>query len=58
MKIEEFIWKNIICKFDVPLVIVVDNNWQSDDNLQFKGFYECLNINTRLNAVTHPPMNG
>ena len=36
-KVTSFVWKNIICRFGVPLVIILDNGKQFD-NPQFRKF--------------------
>ena len=36
-KVTSFVWKNIICRFGVPLVIILDNGKQFD-NPKFRKF--------------------
>ncbi|KAM2828465.1 hypothetical protein PS2_034261 [Malus domestica] len=56
-KIEDFVWKNIFCKFDIPNVIVTDNGQQFDNN-KFRIFYSKFNINLCFASPTHPQSNG
>ena len=37
--VSSFIWKNIICRFGIPKVLVSDNRCEFD-NTPFKEFYE------------------
>ena len=41
--VKNFIWKNIVCKFGVPRVLISDNGRQFDNTL-FKDFCEHFNI--------------
>ena len=42
-RIQNFIWKNIICKFEIPQTIISDNGRQFD-NQSFKDFCSNLGI--------------
>ena len=42
-KIRSFVWKNIICRFEIPRTIISDTGWQLD-NQAFKDFYLDLGI--------------
>ena len=39
----KFVWRNIICRFEIPRVLVSDNGKQFD-NSAFKNFYSKLGI--------------
>ena len=41
--IQQFIWKNIICRFRIPGIIISDNGRQFDDP-KFIKFYKDLKI--------------
>ncbi|KAM1696119.1 hypothetical protein ACFXTN_027678 [Malus domestica] len=56
-KIEDFIWKNILCKFDIPSAIVTDNRRQFDNN-NFRMFCSKFNINLYFTFPAHPQSNG
>ncbi|KAM0985228.1 hypothetical protein ACFX2I_012456 [Malus domestica] len=56
-KIEDFVWKNIICRFGIPNAIVTDNGRQFDNN-KFRMFYSKFNINLCFSFPTHPQSNG
>ena len=42
-RIRSFVWKNIICRFRIPMTIISDNGWQFD-NQGFRDFYLGLGI--------------
>ena len=42
-RIRSFVWKNIICRFGIPMTIISDNGWQFD-NQGFRDFYLGLGI--------------
>ncbi|XP_022880588.1 uncharacterized protein LOC111397850 [Olea europaea var. sylvestris] len=52
-----FVWKNIICRFGIPRVMVTDNGRQFD-NHSFKAFCANYHIDHRLTSVAHPQSNG
>ena len=55
-KIQGFIWKPIICRFGIPVVIISDND-KKFDNDKFKGFCFELGIyNIILQEVIHRQM--
>ncbi|KAM1838500.1 hypothetical protein TB2_019772 [Malus domestica] len=56
-KIEDFVWKNILCRFGIPNAIVTDNGRQFD-NKKFRMFYYKFNINLCFASPTHPQSNG
>ncbi|KAM1257940.1 hypothetical protein ACFX2J_037437 [Malus domestica] len=57
VKIEDFVWKNILCRFGIPNVIVTDNERQFDNN-KFRMFYSKFNINLCFASLAHPQSNG
>ena len=52
-KVQNFTWKSIICRFEIPRAIVSDNGKQFD-NPKFKKFYAELGIRNYFSAPTHP----
>ena len=42
-KVTSFVWKNIICRFEVPFVIISDNGKQFD-NPKFQKFCQHLRV--------------
>ena len=52
-KIRNFVWKNIICKFGIPMTIISDNGWQFD-NQDFMDFYSNLSIRNQFSSPGHP----
>ena len=56
-KIEDFVWKNIICRFGIPNAIVIDNGRQFD-NKKFRIFCSKFNINLCFASPAHPQSNG
>ena len=56
-KVTSFVWKNIICKFRVPLVIISDNGKQFD-NPKFRKFFQDLRVKNPYSSLRHPQANG
>ncbi|KAM2221267.1 hypothetical protein ACFX1S_020364 [Malus domestica] len=56
-KIEDFVWKNILCRFGIPNAIVTDNGRQFDNN-KFRMFCSKFNINLCFASPAHPQSNG
>ncbi|KAK3008615.1 hypothetical protein RJ639_014357 [Escallonia herrerae] len=56
-KCEEFFWKNVVCRFGVPKILITDNGKQFD-NYNFRRFCEGLSICLRFTSVAHPQSNG
>ena len=54
---KNFVWKNIVCRFGVPRVLVSDNGRQFDNAL-FKDFYEHFGIQNHYSSPAHPQANG
>ncbi|KAM1379557.1 hypothetical protein ACFX2I_021421 [Malus domestica] len=56
-KIENFVWKNILCRFGITNTIVTDNGRQFDNN-KFMMFCSKFNINLCFASPAHPQSNG
>ncbi|KAK3043471.1 hypothetical protein RJ639_002050 [Escallonia herrerae] len=56
-KCEEFFWKNVVCRFRVPKILIIDNGKQFD-NSNFRSFCEGLSICLYFTSVAHPQSNG
>ncbi|KAK3001662.1 hypothetical protein RJ639_021658 [Escallonia herrerae] len=54
---EDFFWKNVVCRFEVPRALVVDNEKQFDNN-NFQTFCSNLSIDLRFTSMAHPQSNG
>ena len=52
-KVTNFVWKNIICRFGVPRVIVSDNGKQFD-NPMFQNFCQDLGVKNHYSSPKHP----
>ena len=52
-----FVWKNIICKYGIPRVLVFDNGKQFDNNA-FRDFHSELGIKNHYSSPAHPQANG
>ena len=50
-------WKNIICRFEIPQTIISDNGWQFDSQ-SFREFYSVLGIKNQFSSLGHPQANG
>ena len=55
--IRTFVWRNIICRFGIPRVLVSDNGKQFDNNA-FRNFYSELGIKNHYSSPAHPQANG
>ena len=56
-KIEAIIWRDIVCRFEVPRVIVTDHGKQFDCD-SFRTFCDNLRIQLRFALVAYPQANG
>ena len=52
-KVRNFVWRSIICRFDIPKALVPDNGKQLD-NLKFKNFCAELGIKNYYSSPAHP----
>ena len=55
--IRNFVWRNIICRYGKPRVLVSDNGKQFDNNA-FKDFCSELGIKNHYSSPTHLQANG
>ena len=55
--IRTFVWRNIICRYGIPRVLVSDNGKQFD-NGAFRDFYTKLDIKNHYSSPAHPQANG
>ena len=55
--IRSFVWRNIICRYGIPRVLVSDNGKKFDNNA-FKDFCSELGIKNHYSSPTHPQANG
>jgi len=56
-RIRSFVWKNIICRFGIPLTIISDNGRQFDSQ-GFRDFCSDLGIKNQFSSPGHPQANG
>ena len=56
-KIKEFIYKNIVCRYEVPHTIIFDNSTQFNCD-KFKEFCDDLQIKKVFSSVAQPQVNG
>ena len=54
--IQNFVWRNIICRFKIPRVLVSDNGKQFD-NSAFRGFCSELGIKNYYSSPAQPQAN-
>ena len=57
VKIEDFVWKNILYRFGIPNAIVTDNGRQFDNN-KFRMFCSKFNIDLCFTSSAYPQSNG
>ena len=55
--IQSFVWRNIICRYGIPKVLVSDNGKQFDNNA-FRDFCSELGIKNHYSSSAHPQANG
>ena len=55
--VRNFVWKNIIYRYGIPRVLVLDNRKQFDNNA-FRDFYSQLGIKNHYSSPAHPQANG
>ena len=55
--VKNFVWKNIVCRFGVPRVLVSDNGRQFD-NTPLREFCEQLGIRNHYSSPSHLQANG
>ena len=55
--VRNFVWKNIICRYGIPRVLV-SNNGKQFDNDAFRDFCSQLGIKNHNSSPTHPQANG
>ena len=53
-RIWNFLWKNIICRFGIPRMIISDNG----DNQELKSFLSKLRIKNQFSSPGHTQANG
>ena len=56
-RIQSFVWKNIICRFRIPMTIISDNERQFDSQA-FRDFCSGLGIKNQFSSPGHPQANG
>ena len=56
-KVISFVWKNIICRFRVPHVIILDNGKQFD-NLKFQKYCQGIGVKNHYSSLRHPQANN
>ena len=56
-KVQNFVWKNIVCKFGISRTIISDNGCQFDSH-GFRSFCSSLGIKNKYSSPGHPQANG
>ena len=55
-KVQNFVWKNIVCRFEIPKTIISDNGHQFDSH-EFRSFCSSLGIRNKYSSPGHPQDN-
>ena len=55
--VRSFVWKNIICRYGIPRVLV-SNNKKQFDNDTLRDFCLQLGIKNHYSSLAHPQANG
>ena len=56
-KVQNFVWKNIVCRFEIPRKIT-SNNGRHFDSHRFRSFCTNLGIKNKYSSLGHPQANG
>jgi len=56
-QVQQFVWKDIICRYGIPHTIITDNGRQFIDK-ELAKFYIGLGIKHVTSSVEHPQTNG
>jgi len=56
-QVQNFVWKDIICRFGIPHTIITDNGRQFTDR-KLAEFYESLGVRHKTSSVEHPQTHG
>ena len=56
-KVQNFVWKNIVCRFRIPMMIISGNGRQFDSH-RFRSFCSSLGIKNKYSSPGHPQANG
>ena len=56
-KVQNFVWKNIVCRFRIPRTIISNNVHQFDSH-GFRSFCSSLGIKKKYSSLGHPQANG
>ena len=57
MDAKRFVWKNIVTRFGIPCILVLDNGLQFDSKA-FRRYYYDLGITNRYSTPAYPQENG
>ena len=55
--VKRFIWKSIVTRFGVPIVLISDNDLQFDSKA-FRKYYSDLGIKNKYSTPAYPQGNG
>ena len=55
--VRSFVWRNIVCRYGIPRVLVSDNRKQFDND-SFSNFCSQLGIKNHYSSPVHPQANG
>ncbi|RVW76719.1 Gag-Pol polyprotein [Vitis vinifera] len=55
--VTKFVWKNIVCRFGIPQIIIADNDPQFD-SIAFRNFCSELSIRNSYSTPRYPQSNG
>ncbi|XP_021594341.1 uncharacterized protein LOC110601499 [Manihot esculenta] len=56
-KVIDFVWSNIICRFEIPKMLISDNGKQFDCN-SFRDFTRNMGIWYKFSSIAHPQTNN
>ena len=56
-KVQNFVWKNNVCRFGILRMIILDNGYQFGNHV-FKSFCSSLGIRNKYSSPRHTQANG
>ncbi|XP_052172285.1 uncharacterized protein LOC127788213 [Diospyros lotus] len=56
-RVKQFLWKNVVCRFGVPRVLILDNGTQFSDR-SVREWCQELGIRQQFTSIAHPQANG
>ena len=56
-EVKRFVWRNLVTRFDIPKILISDNELQFDSKA-FRRYYSELGITNKYSTPSYPQGNG